>query len=250
MGLSREGDGMNALEISNLTVTYKKFPVVHHLSVAFPKGESSAIIGPNGAGKSTLLKAVMGLVPFSEGEIVKSAGCKVSYLSQISEIRRDLPLTLFELVSAGALDQMGLLGCLSKEAYARVEAALAFVGLEHFGDRSIDSLSGGQFQKALFARIVVEEADLILLDEPFNAMDARTTQELCGLIAKWEALGKTVITVLHDLTLAKQYFSNTLILAREKIAFGRSSEVINDQNLLKAESVSLGWESDAWCEVP
>ncbi len=97
---------------------------------------------------------------------------------------------------------------------------------------------------------MVEEADLILLDEPFNAMDARTTQELCGLIAKWEALGKTVITVLHDLTLAKQYFSNTLILAREKIAFGHSCDVINDQNLLKAESVSLGWESDAWCEVP
>ncbi len=111
---------MNALEISNLTVTYKKFPVVHHLSVVFPQGESSAIIGPNGAGKSTLLKAVMGLVPFSEGEIIKSVNCKVSYLSQISEIRRDLPLTLFELVSAGALDQMGLLGRLSKEAYARV----------------------------------------------------------------------------------------------------------------------------------
>lgn len=240
---------MNALEISNLTVSYKAHPVVHHLSVGFPKGESSAIIGPNGAGKSTLLKAIMGLVAYKEGEISKKNAHKVSYLSQISDIRRDLPLTLFELVSAGAYHNMGLFKRLSEPARAEVEKALEFVGLDAFGDRSIDSLSGGQFQKALFARIVVEGADLILLDEPFNAMDARTTKELCELIGRWEAAGKTVIVVLHDLTLAKQYFTNTLILARDKIIFGKSKTVITDENLLKAESVSLGWESDSWCEV-
>ncbi|HIW07352.1 MAG TPA: ABC transporter ATP-binding protein [Candidatus Ignatzschineria merdigallinarum] len=239
---------MNALEISNLTVSYKAHPVVHHLSVVFPKGETTAIVGPNGAGKSTLLKAIMGLVPYSEGVIEKPELLKVSYLSQISEIRRDLPLTLFELVSAGAFHKMGLFGKLSQDAAQDVEAALKFVGLEGFGDRSIDSLSGGQFQKALFARIVVEGADLILLDEPFNAMDARTTKELCELIKRWEADGKTVIVVLHDLNLACQYFTNTLLLARDKIAFGASAEVVTGDNLLRAESVSLGWESDSWCE--
>lgn len=239
---------MNALEITNLTVSYKAHPVVHHLSVVFPKGESTAIIGPNGAGKSTLLKAIMGLVPYSEGSIQKSPILKVSYLSQISEIRRDLPLTLFELVSAGAFHKMGLFGRLSKEARNEVEDALTFVGLEDFGERSIDSLSGGQFQKALFARIVVEGADLILLDEPFNAMDARTTTELCALIKQWEDAGKTVIAVLHDLNIACQYFTNTLILARDKIAFGKSAEVVTGDNLLRAESVSLGWESSTWCE--
>lgn len=240
---------MSALEISNLTVSYKAHPVVHHLSVIFPAGKSTAIVGPNGAGKSTLLKAIMGLVPYSEGIIEKEPALKVSYLSQISEIRRDLPLTLFELVSAGAFHKMGLFGKLSNDAANKVEEALKFVGLEGFGDRSIDSLSGGQFQKALFARIVVEGADLILLDEPFNAMDARTTKELCELIQLWESAGKTVIVVLHDLNLACQYFTNTLILARDKIAFGRSSETVTRENLAQAESVSLGWESDAWCEV-
>ncbi|UNM96100.1 metal ABC transporter ATP-binding protein [Ignatzschineria rhizosphaerae] len=239
---------MNALEISNLTVSYKAHPVVHHLSVGFPVGKSTAIVGPNGAGKSTLLKAIMGLVPYSEGVIEKAETLKVSYLSQISEIRRDLPLTLFELVSAGAYHKMGLFGRLTQEIADEVEEALHFVGLEGFGDRSIDSLSGGQFQKALFARIVVEGADLILLDEPFNAMDVRTTKELCELIKRWESEGKTVIVVLHDLGLACQYFSNTLILARDKIAFGKSQEVVTGDNLLRAESVSLGWESDAWCE--
>lgn len=239
---------MNALEITNLTVSYKAHPVVHHLSVAFPTGESTAIIGPNGAGKSTLLKAIMGLVSYSEGSIQKSPTLKVSYLSQISEIRRDLPLTLFELVSAGAFHKMGLFGRLSQEARNEVEDALTFVGLEGFGERSIDSLSGGQFQKALFARIVVEGADLILLDEPFNAMDARTTKELCMLIKQWEDAGKTVIAVLHDLNIACQYFTNTLILARDKIAFGKSAEVVTGDNLLRAESVSLGWESSTWCE--
>lgn len=240
---------MRALEISNLTVSYKAHPVVHHLTAQFPLGQSCAIVGPNGAGKSTLLKAIMGLVPYSEGVITRSETLRVSYLSQISHIRRDLPLTLFELVSAGALNQVGLFRRLSSDIHQRVFAALEFVGLESFGERSIDSLSGGQFQKALFARIVVEGADLILLDEPFNAMDARTTQELCYLIQRWEAEGKTVIAVLHDLHLARQYFSNTLLLAREKIAFGASREVLTEENLLKAESVSLGWESDSWCEA-
>lgn len=239
---------MNALEILNLTVSYKAHPVVHHLSVTFPAGKSTAIVGPNGAGKSTLLKAIMGLVPYSEGTIKKADTLKVSYLSQISEIRRDLPLTLFELVSAGAFHKMGLFGKLSKEAMKDVDAALKFVGLEGFEDRSIDSLSGGQFQKALFARIVVERADLILLDEPFNAMDARTTKELCQLIKRWEADGKTVIVVLHDLNLVCQYFTNTLLLARDKIAFGASEKVVTRENMQRAESVSLGWESDAWCE--
>ena len=240
---------MSALEVSNLTVSYKAHPVVHHLTVQFPLGRSCAIVGPNGAGKSTLLKAIMGLVPYSEGVIIRSEALTVSYLSQISHIRRDLPLTLFELVSAGALNRVGLFQKLSSEVHQKVFAALEFVGLENFGERSIDSLSGGQFQKALFARIVVEGADLILLDEPFNAMDARTTQELCHLIQRWEESGKTVIVVLHDLHLARQYFSNTLLLAREKIAFGPSREVLVEENLLKAESVSLGWESDSWCEV-
>lgn len=240
---------MNALEISNLTVSYKAHPVVHHLTVNFPKGQSSAIIGPNGAGKSTLLKAIMGLVSYSEGTIKKPESLRVSYLSQISDIRRDLPLTLFELVSAGALGSMGLFKGLSKKAEQAVLDALVFVGLESCADRSIDSLSGGQFQKALFARIVVEQADLILLDEPFNAMDARTTKELCDLIHRWEEAGKTVIVVLHDLTLAQHYFTNTLLLARDKIAFGKSAEVVTGDNLLKAESVSLGWESDSWCEA-
>ncbi len=240
---------MNALEVSNLTVSYKAHPVIHHLTVSFPKGQSSAVVGPNGAGKSTLLKAIMGLVPFSEGAITKPDDLKVSYLSQISEIRRDLPLTLFELVSAGALSRMGLFKGLSQEAIDQIDHALDFVGLAPFADRSIDSLSGGQFQKALFARIVVEGADLILLDEPFNAMDAKTTKELCGLIKRWEAEGKTIIVVLHDLGIAREYFTNTLILARDKIAFGKSVEVITGDNLLKAESVSLGWDSDSWCEA-
>ena len=240
---------MNALEVSNLTVSYKAHPVIHHLTVSFPKGQSSAVVGPNGAGKSTLLKAIMGLVPFSEGAITKPDDLKVSYLSQISEIRRDLPLTLFELVSAGALSRMGLFKGLSQEAIDQIDHALDFVGLAPFADRSIDSLSGGQFQKALFARIVVEGADLILLDEPFNAMDAKTTKELCGLIKRWETEGKTIIVVLHDLGIAREYFTNTLILARDKIAFGKSVEVITGDNLLKAESVSLGWDSDSWCEA-
>lgn len=241
---------MCALTISNLTVSYKAHPVVHHLDVRFPKGETTAIVGPNGAGKSTLLKAVAGLIPISEGEILFEPGVKMSYLAQIAEIRRDLPLSVYELVSAGFMRENGLFRGISSAQKAKIYSALQFVGLDAFLARSIDSLSGGQFQKALFARIVVEGGELILLDEPFNALDAKTTQDLCELIAAWEAAGKTVIAVLHDHSLARRYFTNTLLLAREKIAFGASQEVLNDSNITRAESVSLGWESDAeWCEV-
>lgn len=241
---------MSALTISNLTVSYKAHPVVHHVDLCFPKGESTAIIGPNGAGKSTLLKAIAGLVPIESGEILFEPGVKMSYLSQIAEIRRDLPLSLFELVSAGFMAQNGLFRGVSLEQEAATLEALRFVGLEPFLERSIDSLSGGQFQKALFARIVLEGGDLILLDEPFNALDAKTTQDLCELIVAWEREGKTVITVLHDHHLARRYFSNTLLLAREKIAFGKTEEVLTEANLAKAESISLGWDSDAdWCEA-
>ncbi len=224
---------MSRLDLVNLTLAYDRHPAVHHLDGTVPSGDLLAIVGPNGAGKSTLLKGIAGLHAPSQGRI-DGDRARIAYLPQASELDRAFPIGVFDLVATGLWRRTGWFGGLGAADAGRVADAIAAVGLAGFEGRPIGSLSGGQLQRALFARVLVADADLILLDEPFTAIDQRTTADLLGLVRRWHGESRTVIAVLHDTDLVRAHFPNTLLLAREAIAWGPTAEVLTADNLLAA----------------
>jgi zinc/manganese transport system ATP-binding protein len=242
---------MPAILCEDLTVCYGDRAAVHHLDVEIERGSLTAVVGPNGAGKTTLLNALAGLLPRRTGRIAiePALAASLAYLPQHSALNRDVPLAVGDLVALGTWRRSGAFGRLDRRLLAAVAAALARVGLAGFAARRIDSLSSGQLQRALFARVVVEDARLILLDEPFNAVDAATVSDLLAMIREWHGERRTVIAVLHDLDLVRREFPHALLLAREAIDAGPSVTVLSDDNLRRARALSESWRADAaWCE--
>ncbi|MFN4228620.1 metal ABC transporter ATP-binding protein [Parvibaculum sp.] len=228
------------LHIRDLTVAYDRVPAVHHLSGSFAPGSLTAVVGPNGAGKSTLLKAIAGLVPLGEGRI-EGANGNIAYLPQLAEIDRTFPIAVIDAVSLGLWREVGLFRAITGEHVKRARAALAAVGLEGFERKQVGALSAGQLQRALFARLMLQDAGLILLDEPFAAVDERTSADLMQLVANWHDEGRTVIAVLHDLERVRASFPETLLMAREPVAWGPTAEVLTPENLRRARYVSDAW---------
>ena len=238
------------LTFRDLTLGYDGHPAVHHLDGTVAAGSLTAIIGPNGSGKSTLLKGMAGLLKPLGGAIDRS-GVKpgdMAYLPQQSEIDRSFPASVIDLVSLGLWRKRGMFGGVTRDDREAIDRALAAVGLDGFQRRGIDTLSGGQLQRSLFARVLVQDARLILLDEPFNAIDSRTVNDLVALIRRWHGEERTVLTVLHDLHLVREHFPRTLLLARHPVAWGDTVEVLRPENLLRARHLNESWDDDApWC---
>ncbi|MCH8506582.1 MAG: metal ABC transporter ATP-binding protein [Ectothiorhodospiraceae bacterium] len=241
------------MELQNVTVCYRRHPAVHHLSGHFRPGSLTAVVGPNGAGKSTLLKGLAGVIRPNEGRVIRQ-GLRtrdVAYLPQQVEIDRSFPLSVSDVVSMGHWRRVGLFRALRTDLRGRVAEALAAVGLEGFARRAVGTLSAGQFQRALFARMLLQDAPLILLDEPFNAIDARTTADLLAVVRRWHGERRTVIAVLHDVAQVREHFPETLLLAREGIAWGRTGDVLTGENLLRVRSMAEAWDERAPpCETP
>jgi zinc/manganese transport system ATP-binding protein len=236
-----------SIRLENLTVSYQRHPAVHHVSGSFARNEATAIFGPNGAGKSTLLKSMIGALRPDSGR-VDLAGYKrkdVAYLPQQSEIDRTLPVSVQDLVSSGLWHRTGALGGVGRDGHEAVLHALAAVGLSEFAERPIAALSSGQFQRVLFARILVQDAKLILLDEPFNAVDAKTTYDLLELVRRWRGEGRTVVAVLHDYEQVRAYFPYTLLMAREVVAWDKTELVLTDANLKRAVERAAHWQEHA-----
>lgn len=241
---------MNAcLKFEDVTLGYDNHPAVHHLDGALAHGSLTAVVGPNGSGKSTLLKGIVGVIRPMSGSIEHHSGCRMAYLPQHSEIDKYFPARVFDLVALGLWPKRGMLGRFKSGDEDAIEKALAAVGLEGFRERPIDTLSGGQLQRTLFARVLLQNADLILLDEPFNAIDQRTMSDLIGLIHLWHGEKRTVVVVLHDLELVRNHFPETLLLARQPVAWGKTPDVLKPANLLKARQFHEAWDDHApWCE--
>jgi zinc/manganese transport system ATP-binding protein len=236
-----------ALSISDLTVAYDRVPAVHHLTGRFEPGSLTAIVGPNGAGKSTLLKSIAGLVPPSEGRITLEGGGRdrIAYLPQLAEIDRSFPISVFDVVSLGLWREAGLFRALTRANERRARAAIAAVGLDGFERKQVGTLSAGQLQRALFARLMLQDAGLVLLDEPFAAVDERTAGDLLSLVAEWHREGRTIIAVLHDIERVREAFPDTLLIAREPVAWGPTQEVLTPDNLRRARYISDSWTSAA-----
>ncbi len=235
-----------AIELENLTVAYERHPAVHHISGTITAGSLTAIAGPNGAGKSSLLKAIIGELRPSSGAVRhRLKRTDIGYLPQAVDINRRFPISVLDTVLLGAWRQAGAFGHTAPIERRRAQEALGTVGLEDFGRRSIGSLSAGQFQRVLFARLLVQDASVILLDEPFTAIDGRTTRDLLQIVADWHGEGRTVLAVLHDFEQVRGHFPQTLLLAREVIGWGATADVMSPLNLRKARAMAERWDESA-----
>jgi zinc/manganese transport system ATP-binding protein len=225
-----------ALEFRNLTLGYDRHPAVHHLHGPVKQGALMAVVGPNGAGKSTLFKGIVGMLKPLAGSI-DLGGVRardIAYLPQIADIDRTFPIGVYDMVAMGLWRDAGLFGGIGKREREKVRAAISAVGL-----------SGGQMQRMLFARLLLQDARVIVLDEPFNAIDAKTAADLCDLVRRWHAESRTVIAALHDLDLVKSMFPEALLLAREPVAWGPTAEVLTAENLLKARRMCEAFDEHA-----
>jgi zinc/manganese transport system ATP-binding protein len=237
------------ITLRDVTVCHDGRPAVHHVSGVFEAGSSTALVGPNGAGKSSLLMALAGVMPLSTGRISKPA--ELSWLPQQSGSDRQFPLSVRELAAMGCWRRVGPWRRIRGEALERIDQALLTVGLQDMAARPVSDLSVGQFQRARFARAIVQDAPVILLDEPFNALDVRTTDALLAVIQAWQREGRTLIAALHDLDQVHAHFPRSLLLAREPMAWGPSSEVLSAAQLKRANLVAAQWHDQAaWCAQP
>jgi zinc/manganese transport system ATP-binding protein len=221
------------IEIHQLCVRYGDLVALSDVEGTIANGTSLAVVGPNGGGKSTLLKAIAGVVKPCAG-YVHTNGARMAYLPQQSAVDRNVPITVSDLVSFGLWRETGWFGAIDRARRARIDDALATVGLANVARRRIDALSAGQLQRALFARLLLDEAEIVLLDEPFTAMDAATSAQLAALFAEWRAQGRTIIAALHDLGEVREYFPQTLVVAGRPLAWGATDEVLTPQLVASA----------------
>ena len=247
LGLGLSMSPVPAIDLRDLTLGYERRPAVHHVTGAVRDGELLALVGPNGAGKSTLLKGLMGDIKPLDGKIDLHglSHRDIAYLPQQIEIDRSFPISVFDCTAMGLWREIGLWRGLNARARGKVADALVTLGILDLANRPIGALSGGQFQRVLFARLLLQDCRLILLDEPFRAVDAKTVADLILLIKRWHQEGRTVIAALHDIDQVRANFDKTLLLAREVVAWGDTRSVLTPDNLAKARHAVEAWDEHA-----
>ncbi len=227
------------IRIENLSVSYKETLALKDISLALHGPTITGIIGPNGAGKSTLLKGMLGIIPhqgqaFLDDKEVKKSLHRIAYVEQKINIDYNFPIKVKECVSLGLFPSIPLFRSLKAKHWKKVQEALEIVGLADYAERQISQLSGGQFQRVLIARCLVQEADYILLDEPFVGIDSVSEEIIMNTLRDLKKAGKTVLIVHHDLSKVPHYFDQVLLVNREVIAFGPTKENFTEANLKEA----------------
>lgn len=221
---------MNAIEIRNLTVAYGENIALENLNLDVEAGSLMALVGPNGAGKSTLIKTILKFLKQITGEI-KINGKTLAYVPQRNSVDWDFPTTLFDVVEMGCYGRVGLFKRVNKEEKQKVLKAIEQVGMLDFKDRQISELSGGQQQRAFIARALVQEADIYLMDEPFQGVDSTTEKSIVDILKKLKLEGKTLIVVHHDLQTVPTYFETVTFINKSVIASGKVKEVFTQENI-------------------
>ena len=227
------------IRIENLSVSYKETLALKDISLVLQGPTITGILGPNGAGKSTLLKSMLGIIPheghaFIDDKEMKKSLKKVAYVEQKIHIDYNFPIKVKECVSLGLYPSIPLFHTLKASHWKKVAEALEIVGLSDYAERQISQLSGGQFQRVLIARCLVQEADYILLDEPFVGIDSVSEEIIMNTLRDLKKSGKTVLIVHHDLGKVPHYFDQVLLLNKELIAFGPTKETFTQANLKQA----------------
>ncbi len=227
------------IEIQNLSVSYQGQLALDKANVTIKGPTITGIIGPNGAGKSTLIKGLLGIVDHQgqallDGQPLDKELKRIAYVEQKINIDYNFPIKVKECVSLGLYPKIKLFQRLKTSDWDKVNQALKIVGLEDFAERQISQLSGGQFQRVLIARCLVQEADYILLDEPFVGIDSVSEEIIMNTLRDLKKAGKTVLIVHHDLSKVPHYFDQVLLVNREVIAFGPTKETFTEANLKEA----------------
>ena len=223
---------MNAIEIKNLTVAYGENIALENFNLDVEVGSLVALVGPNGAGKSTLIKTILKFLKQITGKI-KINGKNLAYVPQRNSVDWDFPTTLFDVVEMGCYGRVGLFKRVNKKEKQKVFKAIEQVGMLDFKDRQISELSGGQQQRAFIARALVQEADIYLMDEPFQGVDSTTEKSIVDILKKLKSEGKTLLVVHHDLQTVPTYFESVTLINKTVIASGKVKEVFTQENIDK-----------------
>ncbi|MCY7007913.1 metal ABC transporter ATP-binding protein [Fusobacterium simiae] len=221
---------MNAIEIKNLTVAYGENIALDNFNLDVEEGSLMALVGPNGAGKSTLIKTILKFLKQITGEI-KINGKNLAYVPQRNSVDWDFPTTLFDVVEMGCYGRVGLFKRVNKEEKQKVLKAIEQVDMLDFKDRQISELSGGQQQRTFIARALVQEADIYLMDEPFQGVDSTTEKSIVSILKKLKSEGKTLIIVHHDLQTVPNYFESVTFINKTVIASGKIEKVFTQENI-------------------
>lgn len=227
----------NAIEVEDLTVAYKEKPVLWDIDLTVPEGVLMAIVGPNGAGKTTLIKAILNLVQTAAGQVKiygktsSDQGRLVGYVPQRGSVDWDFPTSVKDVVMMGRYGSLGWIKRPGKKEHEMALQALDKVGMFEYAERQISQLSGGQQQRVFLARALVQDAQVYLMDEPFQGVDATTERAIVSLLQELRKSGKTVVVVHHDLQTVPEYFDWTTLLNVRLIASGPVQEVFTEENL-------------------
>jgi manganese/zinc/iron transport system ATP- binding protein len=230
----------NAIEINDLTVAYRDQPVLWDIDLEVPAGVLMAVVGPNGAGKTTLIKSVLGLVKPAAGRVLvhgrpySEQRRLIAYVPQRGSVDWDFPTSVLDVVMMGTYGRLGWLRRVGRRERDAAMVALEKVGMEAFGGRQISQLSGGQQQRVFLARALVQDAEVYLMDEPFQGVDAKTELAIVDVLQALRAEGNTVIAVHHALQTVPEYFDWVMILNVRRIAAGPVAEVFTDEHLREA----------------
>lgn len=226
-----------AIQVNDLTVAYREKPVLWDVDLEVPAGTLLAIVGPNGAGKSTLIKGMLGLVRPAAGQVLihgkalNTQHTSIAYVPQRGSVDWDFPTSVLDVVTMGTYGSLGWLRRPGRAERERSLAALKQVGMTDFAPRQISQLSGGQQQRVFLARALVQNADVYLMDEPFQGVDAKTELAIVEVLRELRQAGKTVAVVHHDLETVAEYFDWVLLLNVRRIALGPVDEVFTEENL-------------------
>ena len=225
---------MNKIKVTDLKVGYLGTTALQNACFQVNKGNMIGIIGPNGAGKSTLVKAMLGLVKYS-GKISmddnNTNDYKLTYMKQNSDYDLSFPITVKDVVMLGLYPSIGIFRFPQKKHRLLVDQALDSVEMKAFANRQISALSGGQWQRVLMARILVQNADIIFLDEPFAGVDVDSESKIISILQQLKALGKTIFIVHHDLKTVEKYFDEIILINKTVVAYGKTPDIFTDDNL-------------------
>ena len=224
----------------DLALGFPELTLFHGLSMGISHGSTTAVLGANGSGKSTFVKMLMGLIAPLSGQVHWPSGrpSEIGYLAQMTEFDRRFPIRVRDLAAMGAWKGLGLMRRMDAATKARVDQALEMAGVQDIADRSLHTLSGGQLQRTLFARVIMQDAPLIILDEPFAAVDQSTEAHLLRIIDRWRDEGRAVILVVHDLSSVLDHCSHALLLGAGKATFGDVETVLTRERLIAQNYLS------------
>ena len=231
--------GSPSLEVSNLCVRYNGRVALEDVSFGLEEGAQVAVVGPNGAGKSTLFKAIAGIIPSASGEVnIAGAGpgghiC-IAYMPQRSQVDWDFPVSVADVVMMGRIGKLGLLRFPTPRDWELVQQSLEVVGLDHLASRQIGELSGGQQQRMFIARALAQEAELMLMDEPFTGLDLTSQDGIFQILDQLRQHGVTLLLAMHDLKMAAERFDQVMLLNRRLLGFGEPRQIFTPERLVAA----------------